>query len=384
MNHTWKKCGALLLALTLAAASLSGCSKSPEGESSLASQASGSSQTQSGSEAPAETGDYGTGLTEEGYFEGVKALEYVTLPDYKNMEAPADVTDITDNAVQEKIDGILASYATTEQIKDRAVEDGETVNIDYVGSVDGVEFEGGNTGGAGTTVTIGVTSYIDDFLDQLVGHKPGETFDVNVTFPENYGQDNLNGKDAVFKTTINYIQGETVNPELTDDFVTENLKEKYGWSTAGEMREGIRTDLRTAAVEEYLWQQVQEKSQVKEVPEAVANYYLQNMKNYYISLAEQYGVDLDSLLKDQLGMESMEELEEKNKDSLATNAKTGLILQALCEDMDIHPGEEDIKAFFQEQIGSEEYSSYEEHYGMPYLMMMIRESMAKSKLGESA
>lgn len=85
------------------------------------------------------------------------------------------------------------------------VADGDTVNIDYVGSVDGVEFAGGNTNGAGTQLTIGSNSYIDDFEQQLIGHNVGEEVEVNVTFPENYGNEELNGKDAVFKVVINGI-----------------------------------------------------------------------------------------------------------------------------------------------------------------------------------
>lgn len=85
------------------------------------------------------------------------------------------------------------------------VQDGDTVNIDYVGTVDGVEFEGGNTQGTGTDLTIGSGSYIDDFEDQLVGAHPGDTVTVEVTFPEDYGEETLNGKDAVFTVTINGI-----------------------------------------------------------------------------------------------------------------------------------------------------------------------------------
>lgn len=85
------------------------------------------------------------------------------------------------------------------------VEDGDTVNIDYVGTVDGVEFSGGNTQGMGTDLTIGSGSYIDDFEEQLIGHKVGETVTVEVTFPENYGNEDLNGKDAVFEVVINGI-----------------------------------------------------------------------------------------------------------------------------------------------------------------------------------
>jgi trigger factor len=89
---------------------------------------------------------------------------------------------------------------------DVAVADGDTVNIDYVGSVDGVEFSGGNTQGYGTDLVIGSGSYIDDFEEQLIGHYVGETVEVKVTFPDPYLNDeSLSGKEAVFETVINGI-----------------------------------------------------------------------------------------------------------------------------------------------------------------------------------
>ncbi len=89
--------------------------------------------------------------------------------------------------------------------KDLEIKDGDTVNIDYVGSIDGVEFAGGNTQGAGTELTIGSGMYIDDFEEQLIGAHPGDKVDVVVTFPENYGNEELNGKEALFKVTVNGI-----------------------------------------------------------------------------------------------------------------------------------------------------------------------------------
>ena len=85
------------------------------------------------------------------------------------------------------------------------IEDGDTVNIDYVGSIDGVEFEGGNTKGNGADLVIGSHTYIADFEEQLIGHHPGDSVDVTVTFPEDYGKDELNGKEALFKVTVNGI-----------------------------------------------------------------------------------------------------------------------------------------------------------------------------------
>lgn len=85
------------------------------------------------------------------------------------------------------------------------VKDGDKVNIDYVGYIDGKAFDGGNTQGQGTDLTIGSGSYIDDFEDQLIGAHPGDKVEVKVTFPENYGNDELNGKDATFDVTVNGI-----------------------------------------------------------------------------------------------------------------------------------------------------------------------------------
>lgn len=85
------------------------------------------------------------------------------------------------------------------------VKDGDTVNIDYVGSIDGVEFSGGNTQGQGADLTIGSGTYIDDFEEQLIGAHPGDTVDVYATFPENYGKEDLNGKEALFVVKVNGI-----------------------------------------------------------------------------------------------------------------------------------------------------------------------------------
>ena len=89
--------------------------------------------------------------------------------------------------------------------KGTVVQAGDTINLDYVGSVDGVEFEGGSTQGQGTDLTLGSGTYIDGFEEAVEGHKVGESFDIHVTFPENYGNSDLAGKDAVFNITINGV-----------------------------------------------------------------------------------------------------------------------------------------------------------------------------------
>ena len=150
--------------------------------------------------------NYSLGLTTDGHFEGITAKDYVTLGQYTGIAYEESAVTVKEEDIQKKIDSIMSSHTYKEEITDREVADGDTINIDYVGKVDGVEFEGGSTNGAGTEVTIGVTSYIDNFLEQLIGHKPGETFDIEVTFPDPYERNTeLSGKDAVFTVTINKI-----------------------------------------------------------------------------------------------------------------------------------------------------------------------------------
>lgn len=124
----------------------------------------------------------------------------VTSGSSKNTTSPGDAdteSSSTNNSTDDS-----TSYSTDSSL---TVEDGDTVNIDYVGSIDGVEFDGGNTQGNGTDLTIGSGRYIDDFEEQLIGAHPGDEVEVTVTFPDDYGNDELDGKEAVFDVTVNGI-----------------------------------------------------------------------------------------------------------------------------------------------------------------------------------
>lgn len=120
-------------------------------------------------------------------------------------DSDSDSTDTTDTSTDTTVDSLTEDTTTYSTDTSLTVEDGDTVNIDYVGSVDGVEFAGGNTNGAGADLTIGSGTYIDDFEEQLIGSHPGDTVEVNVTFPEDYGNEELNGKDALFVVEVNGI-----------------------------------------------------------------------------------------------------------------------------------------------------------------------------------
>lgn len=127
----------------------------------------------------------------------------------ENTESTSDTSSedssSEDSSTEDSQESDTSGTSTLSTDTSLTVEDGDTVNIDYVGSIDGVEFDGGSTNGQGTDLTIGSGLYIDDFEEQLIGSHPGDTVEVNVTFPDNYSSEDLQGQDALFEVTINGI-----------------------------------------------------------------------------------------------------------------------------------------------------------------------------------
>ncbi|MDR1157862.1 MAG: FKBP-type peptidyl-prolyl cis-trans isomerase [Oscillospiraceae bacterium] len=364
----------LLLAFTMLLVSLAGCGRSsdsaevspdggvPPGDAEVPS---GDDSLSGDSFSPSD------GLDENGFWKGVKALDYVEIFDYTAISIPSEVHQISDDQVQAAIDELLANYSgEPSQITDRAVEDGDTVNIDYVGSVDGVEFDGGSTDGAGTDVIAGSTNYIDDFLTQIIGHRPGETISVEVTFPDDYQESSLQGKDAVFVTTINYIS-ETEQPELTDEFVETNFAADYGWTTVAALKDGRRAELQKASVEGYIRDYLTGAATVSSVPDVLTAYTERSMLDYYQGYADGYEISLDEFLSTYVGVSSREELIENNKEANLETATYYLVSQAIAEDMGYSVSDDDMTRFFTEQTGTSDYSSYEEQFGLPYLKQTV-------------
>jgi len=301
--------------------------------------------------------DYSEGLTDEGFFEGVTASKYVTLPAYKGIEVPKDVTQVSEEDIQLQIDALLEEYATYEPVYDRAVEDGDTVNMDYVGTIDGVEFDGGNTGGMGTQATIGVDQYIDDFLEQLIGRMPGENFDIEVTFPDDYHAADLQGKDAVFNITLHSIQGEKSVPELSDDIAVD-----YGFDDVDALREDISAWL-LSQKKLIFFDELIAQAECTEIPDAVLEYCLQSEMAYYQSYADAYGMDLETVLLSNTGCASAEEYEETYADLLKQTATYYLAIQAIAENEGLEATIDD--------VAQSEFAGFEETYGMPYLRMYL-------------
>ena len=367
------------------ALSLAACSSTAASSQSAASSEAAGSEASSAASAPVDSDPlaqkaadftYSAALDENGYFTGVRALDYVTLPaDYKALSVSAADVQVTDDELQTNLDYILSQFAETQQDTESTIQNGDSVNIDYVGSVDGIEFTGGNTNGQGTTVTAGSTQYVDDFLTQIIGHKPGETFDVVVTFPDGYNDSTdangdpikLAGQEAVFSVTINYI-AKSVTPELTDEFISKNIDPKYG-STVEEFKDTVRKDVADANLEKYVTNYLTQNTvYADELPEAVTEYSSMMVLNYYCGYASAKNQTLTQFIQENLDADSIQALLDSNKEAIDNQAKHFLLYQALAEDQGLDCTDDDVKAYF-EDLGNTDYSDYQNFYGTNYLRM---------------
>ncbi|MFQ9736767.1 MAG: trigger factor [Christensenellaceae bacterium] len=142
----------------------------------------------------------------------------VKIGSYKGMKIKEFAYNVEDADVDKEIERLLDRNARKIEVSDRPCQNGDTVNIDFVGTIDGVKFDGGEA--AGFDLTLGSGQFIPGFEDQVVGMNVGESRDVNVRFPENYQAEELKGKDAVFAVKLNSVKGKEL-PELTDAFIKD-------------------------------------------------------------------------------------------------------------------------------------------------------------------
>ena len=315
---------------------------------------------------------------ENGYLKGITALDYVTLPDTESFTLSDDATTVSDSDIDDYIsNNILSNYKTTNEITNRAAENGDTVNIDFAGSIDGVAFDGGT--GSDYDLTLGSGTFIDGFEDQIVGHMPGETFDVNVTFPDDYQATNLAGKDAVFATTLNYIN-EDVTPDLTDDWVSSNLAESMGMNNVAELKTFVSNSLLFHQEANELYGQLYDAADVStDLPENVQQYFTDIILYQPYMYAKMYGISMeDSLSKN--GYSSVDEYLENSKSSKQNMIKQILIMQALAEKNNIVCDTDILNAEFSRYFGSTDMTSYVNTYGENYVKTNILHDIVMQNL----
>ncbi|MDT4037063.1 trigger factor, partial [Staphylococcus hominis] len=224
-------------------------------------------------------------------FEATVTVEpEVKLGDYKGLEIEKQDSELTDKDLQDAIDHSLGHLADMVVKEDGAVEEGDTVNIDFDGYVDGEQFEGGQADGY--DLEIGSGSFIPGFEDQLVGVKTGEEKDVVVTFPEEYHAEELAGKEATFKTKVNEIKYKEV-PELTDEIANEldsdaNSVEEYKENLRKRLSEEKAQDAENVEKEEAI-NKATENTTI-DIPQAMIDTELDRMVQEFGQRIQQQGL----------------------------------------------------------------------------------------------
>jgi trigger factor len=237
-------------------------------------------------------------------------------------------------------------------VKKGTCKDGDSVNIDYVGKIDGEKVD--NACAEDQTITLGSSGYIDGFDDSVIGMKVGETKDANLTFPDDYGVDELNGKDVVFTITLNYIS-ETETPELTDKLV----KKKTDYSTVEEYKqatlESLKKDKKDDAGET-AYSEVEDNTEVTTYPDSLVQTCSDQLDAYYQYLSTQYGFTDFTTFLTQMGMDE-DSYKESLQQAAQSIAKTQLIAEAIAEKEGITVSDDEIA---QEIASAAEESSQEE------------------------
>ena len=342
----------LLAALLCLTASLSGCSSDTKEETTAAqtAQTAETEQTASEAETVEESSETAAETETEAETrpqvvkEDYDPLQYVDLGEYKGIQVSRADIDVDDATLEDTLNSELAQYSYTQEVTDRPVQEGDTVNIDYTGTLNGEAFDGGSDEGA--SLTIGSGRFIDGFEDGLIGVAAGETVDLNLTFPEEYSSNpDLAGQAVVFEVTVNSIT-ETVVPELTDEFAQEHS----AYQTAEEFREGLRSVMRDQNKRTAVMDALMQQAQFQPMPENLIDYYESEMISQMEYQAAMYGMTYENLLA-AYGM-TEEEFLEMSAENVESNARQDVLLNAIIASEQMELTDEEFQAGAQELADS--------------------------------
>ncbi|KXT78067.1 trigger factor [Streptococcus sp. DD13] len=252
----------------------------------------------------------------------------VKLGDYKNLTVSVDLTkEVSDEEVEERLNRERNNLAEL-TIKDGAAENGDTVVIDFVGSVDGVEFDGGK--GDNFSLELGSGQFIPGFEDQLVGSKAGDQVEVNVTFPEDYQATDLAGKAAVFATTVHEVKAKEV-PAL-DDELAKDLDEEV--ETLDELKAKYRKELEERkelaydeAVEAAAIDLAVDNAEIVELPEEMVHEEVHRAINEFLGNMQQQGISPEMYY--QITGTTEEDLHKQYAEDAEKRTRTNLVVEAI-------------------------------------------------------
>lgn len=303
---------------------------------------------------------------------GIDVEKCVTLGDYKGVTVEKTIQFVTDEDVQNEIDNALANYPVE---VDQAAKEGDTVNIDYVGKIDGEEFDGGSDQGA--DLKLGSGKFIDGFEDGLIGARKGETRTLNLTFPEDYTQD-LAGKAVEFTVTVNAVKEPLSEP--TDQWVADNIE---GYDNIADYKAGIRSEQEESneqtaenQVRYAAWTQVIDNCTINEYPETLVEVgkklYEQQVETY----AKYAGMELDAYIESS-GL-TQEEYQSNMEEYGKNVAAQALVCQAICDKEGFAIGDDDYQKALQDMLT--EYGCTEDELIQTYGQDNVEQSIMLNRV----
>ena len=322
----------------------------------------------------------------------------VKLGKYEGVTVSKVNTKVTAAEVKEALEAERNKNARTVSVK-RAAKLGDTVMIDYEGSIDGVPFDGGKA--ENSPLELGSHSFIDTFEDQLVGHKAGEEVDVNVTFPEQYHAADLAGKPALFKVKINDVTTKEL-PKLDDEFASDvsefETLEEYKEDIKKRLEEQKATEGKRAQEDEAI-AAIVEKSKM-EIPEAMIRTQCEDMVNEFAQRIAQSGLSMEQYM--QFSGQTVQGLMDQVRPEAETRIKTSLVLEAIVKEQNIEVTDADVDAEVEKMAAMygmdaaqlKEYMGENEKAGMKrelaitkavdYIMANVKEKAARKPKKEEA
>lgn len=279
-------------------------------------------QTSGTDETTAAAGNGGSSAMAPVEKEDYDPLKYVDLGEYKGLEVSKAQIDVDDETLEMVLASELSQQAYQQEVTDRPAKEGDTVNIDYKGTKDGVAFEGGTA--QGYDLTLGSGRFIDGFEDGLIGAKTGQTLKLDLKFPDPYKNNpDLAGQPVVFEVTVNKIT-ETVTPELTDEYAAANSD----YATAEEYREGLREVMREQNKKNAVVDALTAQAKFQEPPENLIKYYQYDMiQQTSYQAAAYYGLSFEQFLE--ASEMTQEQYLEANAGQIEENVRRDILMEAV-------------------------------------------------------
>jgi len=276
-------------------------------------------------------------------YEGLDLSDYLKVGEYKGVKAEKVEVKVEKSEIGDAIvEALKAATKEVELSKGDEVKTGDTVNIDYVGKVDGKKFEGGSA--KGQELSLGSGTYIDGFEEGLVGHKVGEkNIELALAFPPNYSAEELQGKDVVFTVKINSATRDE-QPEYNDAFV----KTLGDYKNTEEYEKAVEKQIYKTKKEEAeqnqkteIWSQVLADTKVKQYPEDVVTHYIESFDKQIDYYADKQGIDRQDFIAKYYGVSTEKELKKQLKDYAQTLVKQEMLIEYIAEKEGISYTEEE-------------------------------------------